>query len=395
MAPPSVWQHARQVLGRAVRETGQAVDRLAVRTAAIATTRHDFFDDPVRYQDHLNRHRHRFPLLAAGQPLVSVGAAFVAPCATLIGSVTVAPGASIWYGAVLRADMGTNVESFRYKTYEDMIAARTALAISQGEGGATEDAGATATEETGSVSKESYSSPQEQQSLQNQLEYDLPEDRFDERLGRHGGGIFLGVNSNVQDGCILTARTRHCIVGQGVTVGHLAQIHSATVGDFCLIGMGSVVQEGAVIESEAFIAAGAVIRSGQLVQAGELWVGNPARKIRDLSAEEREKLHYQSSEYVKVATGQQHVMELGGNLADPDDFDFVIKLQAERISSDDGPSRVVTVDHIHDEPMSTEPIDPDAPRDEAIALERGDKPKQKEQLPQAEEQPESVKIGGR
>jgi hypothetical protein len=184
-------------------------------------------------------------------------------------------------------------------------------------------------------------------------------------------------------------------VGQGVTVGHLAQIHSATVGDFCLIGMGSVVQEGAVIESEAFIAAGAVIRSGQVVQAGELWVGNPARKIRDLSVEERQKLHYQSSEYVKVATGQRHVMELGGNLADPDDFDFVIRLQAERISTDDGPSRVVTIEHIHDEPMSMEPIDPDAPRDEAIALERGDKPKQKEQLPQAEEQQESFKIGGR
>jgi carbonic anhydrase/acetyltransferase-like protein (isoleucine patch superfamily) len=383
MAPPSVWQHARQILGRAVRETGQAVDRLAVRTAAIATTRHDFFDDPVLYQDHLNRHRHQFPLLSAGKPLVSIEAAFVAPCSTLIGSVTVAPGASIWYGAVLRADMGTNVESFRYETYEDLIAARTALAISQGAEEETEEDAV------------SLSDDELQQSLQNQLEYDLPEDRFDERLGRHGGGIFVGVNSNIQDGCILTSRTNHCIIGQGVTVGHLAQIHSATVGDFCLVGMGSVVQEGAVIESEAFIAAGAVIRSGQVVNSGELWVGNPARKIRDLSAEEREKLHYQSSEYVKVAASHQHVMELGGNLADPDDFDFVIKLQAERISSDDGPSRVVTIDHIHDEPMSMEPIDPAAPRDEAIALERGDKPKQKEQLPQAEEQPESVKIGGR
>ena len=42
-----------------------------------------------------------------------------------------------------------------------------------------------------------------------------------------------------------------------------------------------------------------------------------------------------------------------------------------------------------------EPIDPDMARDESIALQRGDEPKQKEQLPQAEEQPESVKIGDR
>jgi carbonic anhydrase/acetyltransferase-like protein (isoleucine patch superfamily) len=379
MSPPSVWQHARQILGRAIRETGQALDRLAVRTAAIATTRHDFFDDPVRYQDFLSRHRHQFPLLTAGKPLISSSAAYIAPCSTLIGSVTVGPGASIWYGAVLRADAGANVESFRYETYEEFVAAKRALASK---------------EEKGEEAVVSQDSSQESQS---HLEYDLPDDRFDERFGRHGGGIFIGADSNIQDGCILTARTNHCIVGQGVTVGHLAQIHSATVGDFSLIGMGSIVQEGAVIESEAFVAAGAVVRSGQVVREGELWVGNPARKIRDLTAEQREKLHYQSSEYVKVATGQQGVMELGGNLADPNDFDFVVRLQAERISTDDGPSRVVTLDDVHDEPMSMEPID--APlsleqRDEPLALEQQEDQQQEQKLPPAE-QPEPLKIGGR
>ncbi|MGA8847254.1 MAG: gamma carbonic anhydrase family protein [Nocardioides sp.] len=49
-------------------------------------------------------------------PVVHPGA-FVAPTATLIGDVTVEDGASIWYGAVLRADIctivvraGTNVQ---------------------------------------------------------------------------------------------------------------------------------------------------------------------------------------------------------------------------------------------------------------------------------------------
>ena len=35
--------------------------------------------------------------------------AFVAPTATLIGDVTVEKGASVWYGAVLRADICTIV----------------------------------------------------------------------------------------------------------------------------------------------------------------------------------------------------------------------------------------------------------------------------------------------
>ena len=80
--------------------------------------------------------------------------------------------------------------------------------------------------------------------------------------------------------------------------------------------MGSVIGEGALIETESFIAAGAVVKAGQVVKSGELWVGNPARKLRDLTAEQREKLHYQSSEYVKVASGQKGVMELGGNLTE-------------------------------------------------------------------------------
>ena len=33
--------------------------------------------------------------------------AYVAPTATLIGDVEVGPGASIWFGAVLRGDSGT------------------------------------------------------------------------------------------------------------------------------------------------------------------------------------------------------------------------------------------------------------------------------------------------
>jgi carbonic anhydrase/acetyltransferase-like protein (isoleucine patch superfamily) len=42
---------------------------------------------------------------AGRRPVVDPGA-FVAPTAVLVGDVTVAAGASVWYGAVLRADFG-------------------------------------------------------------------------------------------------------------------------------------------------------------------------------------------------------------------------------------------------------------------------------------------------
>lgn len=136
-----------------------------------------------------------------------------------------------------------------------------------------------------------------------------------------GGGIWIGRNTNVQDGCVVTAKEDHTEVGEGVTIGHSAQIHSATVGDYALIGMGSVISPLVTIEAEAFVAAGSVVGRGEAVKAGELWGGNPAKKLRDLTQEERTKLKYQSDEYVKVASGQSGVMELGGNMAKEEALD--------------------------------------------------------------------------
>lgn len=214
--------------------------------------------------------------------------AYVAPCATLVGSVTVGSGSSIWYGAVLRADECLNAESYS-KTDEELLL--------------TENNNSNSTDGDYSSAKKNVA-------------WRLTDARLSDRIDHHGGAIFIGNDTNVQDNCIITSRQQHTIIGNGVTIGHLAQIHSATVEDFCLIGMGSIIQEGAKIETESFVAAGAVVGPGQVVKSGELWVGNPARKLKDLSDKERTRLHYQSSEYVTVATGQQGVMDLGGNVSE-------------------------------------------------------------------------------
>ena len=273
MAPPTLWQHARQILGRAFRETGQALDRIGVKWAMLSVTPHHYYDDPVIYEDYLSRHRHQFPLLDSGRPLISSQAAYLAPCSTLIGTVVVGKGSSIWYGAVIRGDFAHNAESF-HKVYD--------------------------------IEDPVHGEPLEPWALE--------EERYQHRMDHQGGAVFIGEDTNVQDGAVITARSNHTVIGNGVTIGHLAQLHSCTVGNYVLVGMGSVVNPGCVIEEEAFLAAGAVIPAGTVVHAGELWIGNPARKVRDLTAEQRQKLHYQSSEYVKVATQHQAVQMLGGNV---------------------------------------------------------------------------------
>ena len=79
-------------IGRGLRETGQALNVLGYAAA-----------EEIAHTEHVSRHRRLMPLYDV-EPSVAPGS-FVAPCATLVGDVSVAGGqASVWYGAVLRGD---------------------------------------------------------------------------------------------------------------------------------------------------------------------------------------------------------------------------------------------------------------------------------------------------
>ena len=69
-----------------------------------------------------------------------------------------------------------------------------------------------------------------------------------------------------------------------MTIGHKAVIHACTIEDAVLVGMGAIVLDGAVVRKHAFIGAGRWSRPAKVVGEGELWLGNPARKARMLSA---------------------------------------------------------------------------------------------------------------
>ena len=81
------------VLGRAIRETGQAIDRLGLTIGASKA-----------YETTLSRHRTIMPVGTEYAPEVSNFNTFVAPTAAVIGNVNIADGVSVWYGSVLRAD---------------------------------------------------------------------------------------------------------------------------------------------------------------------------------------------------------------------------------------------------------------------------------------------------
>lgn len=118
----------------------------------------------------------------------------------------------------------------------------------------------------------------------------------------------IGRRTNIQDGSVVHV-THHsdytpggypAVIGDNVTIGHRAVVHACTIGDFCLIGMGTVIMDGARIGDYAMIGAGSLVPPGKRVEGGCLYVGTPARRVRVLTEEEKGLLAYSADHYVRL-----------------------------------------------------------------------------------------------
>jgi carbonic anhydrase/acetyltransferase-like protein (isoleucine patch superfamily) len=114
--------------------------------------------------------------------------------------------------------------------------------------------------------------------------------------------IVIGSHSNIQDGTIVHVdEAVPCRVGQRVGVGHRVILHGCTVGDDCLIAMGSVLLNGVVVGNGSVVAAGAVVPEGMRIPPGSLVMGVPGRIVRQVDAELAERVAETWRHYVDEA----------------------------------------------------------------------------------------------
>jgi carbonic anhydrase/acetyltransferase-like protein (isoleucine patch superfamily) len=133
--------------------------------------------------------------------------------------------------------------------------------------------------------------------------------------------IRIGVRSNVQDGSVLHVSRAFpgqdagwpLMVGEEVTIGHRVVIHGCTIGDRCLIGIGSIVLDGVVVEDEVMIGAGSVVPPGKELRSHGLYLGNPARRVRELTAAEIERFPVIARHYVDLQ--REYVAQLAPHQA--------------------------------------------------------------------------------
>ncbi len=98
------------------------------------------------------------------------------------------------------------------------------------------------------------------------------------------GQIIIEDGCNVQENC-----TVHMFPGvtvylkEGAHIGHGAVIHGATIGKNCLVGMNAVIMDNVVLEEECIVGALSFIKADEKFERRSLIVGNPAKKIKEVS----------------------------------------------------------------------------------------------------------------
>ncbi|MFC7403148.1 gamma carbonic anhydrase family protein [Citricoccus sp. GCM10030269] len=125
--------------------------------------------------------------------------------------------------------------------------------------------------------------------------------------------IRVGERTNLQDNVVLHADAGFpCTLGRGVSVGHSAVVHGATVEDECLVGMSATVMNGAVIGTQSLVAAGALVLEGTVVPPRSLVAGVPAKVRRELTADEVASLQKNSATYVRLAAAHREATSSAG-----------------------------------------------------------------------------------
>ena len=150
------------------------------------------------------------------------------------------------------------------------------------------------------------------------------------------GDVVLGDNVNVWPGAVLRGDTERIIlgketsfqdnsvahtdpnfpitIGERCVVGHGVVVHGATVGDYCLIGMGSTLLNGAVIDHHSIVGANSLVTQNKVFPPYSMILGSPARLVREIGVvysaeliaqlvELCERYRKRSLEYIELGLG--------------------------------------------------------------------------------------------
>lgn len=100
------------------------------------------------------------------------------------------------------------------------------------------------------------------------------------------GQIIIEDGCNVQENCTIHMFPGVTVILKtGAHIGHGAVIHGAVIGKNCLVGINAVIMDNVILGDECIVGALSFIKADEKFESRSLIVGNPAKKIKDVSDE--------------------------------------------------------------------------------------------------------------
>ena len=116
------------------------------------------------------------------------------------------------------------------------------------------------------------------------------------------GRIEIGDGTAVEEGVVIHAPPNGLhLIGKSVTLGHGAVLHGNKIGDYSVIGMGSILSIFSETGEWSIVGEGSVVRANQKISGSTVAVGNPAKERRPVSDGDRELWTYGKQVYVDLA----------------------------------------------------------------------------------------------
>ena len=128
--------------------------------------------------------------------------------------------------------------------------------------------------------------------------------------------VTIGQRSNVQDGAIIHgAHDQDVVIGNNVTLGHGAIVHAAVVHDNVMVATRATVLDRVEIGANSIIGAGAIVTPGTVVPPNSLVLGVPGKIVREIDAEQAERIRLTALRYVELARAYRHTQRDHGKSA--------------------------------------------------------------------------------
>lgn len=114
------------------------------------------------------------------------------------------------------------------------------------------------------------------------------------------GRIIIGDRTSIEDNVVVHARPgERTLIGNHVTIGHGAIVHTALIDDWAVIGMGAVISDFAHVGRWCAIGEGAVVKDK--IAEENIAVGVPAKIIGKITEKYREQWLEFKNTYVELA----------------------------------------------------------------------------------------------